>query len=53
METVSYHFHFNADEVIGTTTYLVLDSEKLVDYHSLDLCKINMLLIQVRHHKSY
>ena len=25
METVSYHFHFNAYEVIGTTTYLVLD----------------------------
>ena len=23
METVSYHFHFNAYEVIGTTTYLV------------------------------
>ena len=51
METMSYHFYFNAYEVIGTTTYLVLDLEKLVDYHPLGSCKINnMFLIQLRHH---
>ena len=51
METVSYHFHFSAYEVIGTTTYLVLDLEKLVYYHPLGSCKIsNMFLIQLRHH---
>ena len=52
METVSYHFHFNGYEVIGTTTYLVLDLEKLVDYHPLGSYKINnMLFIQLRHQK--
>ena len=35
METVSYHFHFNAYDVIGTTTDLVLDLEELIDYHPL------------------
>ena len=51
METVSYHFHFNAYEVIGTTTFLVLDLGKLVDYHPLGSYKINnMFLIQLRHH---
>ena len=51
METVSYHFHFNGYEVVGTTTYLVLDLEKLVDYHPLGSYKINnMFLIQLRHH---
>ena len=51
MEIVSYHFHFNAYEVIGTTTYLVLDLEKLVDYHPLGSYNINnMFLIQLRHH---
>ena len=52
METVSYHFHFNAYEVIGTTTYLVLDLEKFVDYyHPLGSYNINnMFLIQLRHH---
>ena len=48
METVSYHFHFNAYDVIGTTSYLVLDSEKLVDYHLLGSYKINnIFLIQL------
>ena len=51
METVSHHFHFNAYEMIGTTKYLVLDLEKLVDYHPLGSYKINnMFLIQLRHH---
>ena len=51
METGSYHFHFNAYEVFGTTTYLALDLEKLVDYHPLDSYKFNnMFLIQLRHH---
>ena len=47
IETVSYHFHFNEYE-IGTTTYLVLDLEKLVDYHPLGSYKT--VLIQLRHH---
>ena len=48
---MSYHFHFNAYEVIVTTTYLVLDLEKLVDYHPLGSCKTNnILLIQLRYH---
>ena len=50
METVSYDFHFNAYEVTETTTYLVLDLEKLVDYHLLGAYKINMFHIQLRYH---
>ena len=50
METVFYHFHFNAYDAIGTTTYLVLDLEELIDYHPLGSYKINnMFLIQLRH----
>lgn len=41
METVSYHFYFNAYEVIGATAYLVLDLRKLLDYQSLGSYKIN------------
>ena len=50
MKTMSYHFHFNAYEVIGSTTYLLLDLEKLVDYLPLDSYKINIFLIHLRHH---
>ena len=49
METVYYHFHFSAHEVIRTTAYLVLDLKKLVDYRPLGSYKINMFLIQLRH----
>ena len=48
METVSYHFHFNAFEVIGTTPCLVLGLEKLVSCHPLGSYKINdMFLIEL------
>ena len=51
MEPVSYHLHFNAYEVNGTTTNLVLDLEKFVGYHPLGSYKVNnMFLIQLRHH---
>ena len=51
MESVFYHLHFNAYDVIETTTYLGLDLEKLIDYHPLGSYKTNnMFLIQVRHH---
>ena len=47
---MSYHFYFDAYEVIGTTTCLVLDLEKLVDYYPLGSYKVNnMFLIQLRH----
>ena len=50
MDPVSYHFYFDAYEVIGTTTCLVLDLEKLVDYYPLSSHKVNnMFLIQLRH----
>ena len=49
MEFASYHFHFNA--YLGTTTYLVSDLKKLIDYYPLDSYKINnMFLIQLRNH---
>ena len=51
MDTMSYHFYFDAYEVIGTTTYLVLDLEKLVDYYPMGSYKVNnMFFIQLRHH---
>ena len=50
MDTMSYHFYFDAYEVIGTTTCLVLDLEKFVDYNPLGSYKVNnMFLIQLRH----
>ena len=51
METVSYHFNFNAYDVDWDNNYLVLDLEELIDYHPLGSYKINnMFLIQLRHH---
>ena len=50
MKTVFYHLHFNAYDVIGTTTHLGLDLEKLIYHHLLGSRKINnMFLIQLRH----
>ena len=50
METVSYHFHFNAYDVLGQQ-HILLDLEELIDYHQLGSYKINnMFLIQLRHH---
>ena len=48
---MSYHFYSDAYEVIGTTTCLVLDLEKLVDYYPMGSYKVNnMFFIQLRHH---